>query len=192
MASPSAASSSPFTTPKTSPKDRICGRESTPLQMWNLVAQNLLVNRDEDERFELRLCYKQSIKWIAMVLGKLSGPLRVLDADRQGLKPVPLNCSCGRSREGQFSRSLFDRNLPNRHCAHENLVVRRADCDTQSSRQSDVVRVPPEKNVRIEQQIHLLKPEILQHVFRQWSVKVLCHISDPQQVLSPAALTGTR
>ena len=50
--------------------------------MWNLVAQYLLVYRDQNESFQLRLRHQEPVERVAMQGWKPSGPLCLRNGDR--------------------------------------------------------------------------------------------------------------
>jgi len=126
------------------------------LQVRNLIAQNLLIHSDKNQPLKVRLRHQQPVKGIAMQWRKPSGPLGVFNGDGKGPESMNLYGSSNRSPKSQLSRSAFDGDLPNRHGTDEDLILRQGNGRVKRLRQFGIIRVPPQKGVRVEQQFHSL------------------------------------
>jgi len=109
------------------------------LQVGHRVPEDLLVHGHQDQTLQLGLGDEQPVEWIAVQLWKRSGPLRLLDCDGQGLESVLENGLSQCLVEDQLSQAPLDGDLPYRHGADKDLILRPRNCGAKSGRQEVVV-----------------------------------------------------
>ena len=110
---------------------------------------------DEDQSFELRLSNKQTVEWIIMM--KRQRPCRVgmPRGDIQWREATAMKRAEHVVAEGEFSGHALDRDFPHTCRADDDAVFRIGDGSSRPGGQARIIGVPPDEDMRIEQQIQV-------------------------------------
>ena len=84
--------------------------------MWDLVAQNPVVDRHQNQAFQLRLGHQQPVKWVPMVKGQRLQAQNMCRLNRKQLgterRHVPWQILGGRLGKRQLAYLHFGDDLP--------------------------------------------------------------------------------
>jgi len=110
----------------------------------------------EDHPFEVSLRDKQSIERIRMMMRQFAGVLRMLTGDRQYLETMRRDDADNALAEPEFTDRTLDRDFPNRCRADKDICRIISDRGKQRWRDARRLSIPPEENMRVDQEPHPL------------------------------------
>jgi len=152
-----------------------------------LIHRERHIYSEERKSFNQRLSEKHSVKGVTMVHGKFASSFGMFNGDGQSYKSMHHDRITDRTNEVQFAGSSLDSDFPGDNRAYKDLIAWCRYGVSLGFRETEVPLVPPDENMGVEEEPHLLKTEVLKDFFRQGRVEVVSYVGDAKDVQAELA-----